>query len=85
VTLLNPGADPIDLSGWALLDRNGRRMPVPAGVLAAGDSIRVAVSEPVQLGNQGGTLTLLDANGLKVHGVAYTREQASAEGRTIVF
>ena len=43
------------------------------------------MSEPMQLGNKGGTLTLLDPNGLKVHGVAYTREQAAAEGRTILF
>jgi len=85
VTLLNPGADPLDLSGWSLVDRNGRRMPLRASVLPAGETLRVAVSAPLQLGNRGGTLTLLDANGLKVHGVAYTREQAAAEGRTIVF
>jgi len=85
VTLLNPGADPIDLSGWALLDRNGRQMSLPAGELAAGETLRITVTEPMQLSNKGGTVTLLDANGLKVHGVAYSREQADAEGRTIVF
>jgi len=60
-------------------------MPLRASVLPAGETLRVAVSVPLQLGNRGGTLTLLDANGLKVHGVAYTRERAAAEGRTIVF
>ena len=40
---------------------------------------------PVQLGNNGGLLTLLDPDGLKVDGIAYTREQVRDEGRTLVF
>lgn len=43
------------------------------------------VKPPVALGNKGGTITLVDANGLKVDGVAYTKDAASAEGWTIVF
>jgi hypothetical protein len=45
----------------------------------------VAVAPPVALGNKGGTLTLVDRAGLKVDGVAYTKEAAAAEGWTIVF
>jgi hypothetical protein len=37
------------------------------------------------LGNSGGIITLLNAEGLKVHGVAYTKEDARREGWTIVF
>jgi hypothetical protein len=37
------------------------------------------------LGNHGGTITLLDAAGLKVSGVSYTEQQARREGWTIVF
>ncbi len=40
------------------------------------------MSEPVQLGNQGGTITLLDTAGLKVSGVSYT---GAEEGWTVVF
>jgi hypothetical protein len=40
---------------------------------------------PVQLGNRGGLVTLLDPAGLKTDGVAYTQGQASSEGQTIVF
>jgi hypothetical protein len=40
---------------------------------------------PVQLGNQGGLITLLNPDGLKVDGVAYTQAQAAAEGWSIVF
>jgi len=39
----------------------------------------------VQLGNKGGEITLLDATGLKVHGVAYTAAQAARSGWTVVF
>jgi hypothetical protein len=38
-----------------------------------------------QLGNHGGAITLLDPEGLKVHGVSYTAEQAGREGWTITF
>jgi hypothetical protein len=39
----------------------------------------------VALGNRGGTITLLDASGLKVHGVSYTSDQARREGWTLTF
>jgi hypothetical protein len=42
-------------------------------------------SDGVVLGNNGGVITLLDPQGLKVHGVSYTAEQAREEGRTVVF
>ena len=45
----------------------------------------VTMAPPVALSNKGGIITLLDKNGIKVHGVAYTREQASQPGRTIPF
>jgi hypothetical protein len=58
---------------------------VPGGQLAAGATLDVLLSPPVQLGNHGGTITLLDASGLKVSGVAYTEQQAQREGWRIVF
>ena len=45
----------------------------------------MVASEGVQLGNQGGTITLLDAAGLKVAGVSYTAAEAGQEGWTVVF
>ena len=59
--------------------------PAPAGPLRAGQTLAVAMSGGVQLGNGGGTITLLDTAGRKVHGVAYTSGQAAREGWTIVF
>jgi hypothetical protein len=42
------------------------------------------VQPPVQLGNRGGMITLLDEQGLKVEGVSYTEQQAQREGWTLV-
>jgi uncharacterized protein YukJ len=85
VLLLNASPEPVDLTGWRLSDRAKNTCAVPAGALAAGSTLEVAVADGVQLGNNGGTVTLLDAAGLKVAGVSYTAEQAHREGWTIVF
>jgi uncharacterized protein YukJ len=85
VLLINASPAPVDLTGWRLADRLKQSCPVPAGALAAGATLQVALSEGVQLGNKGGIVTLLDAAGLKVHGVSYTKEQGQREGWTIVF
>jgi uncharacterized protein YukJ len=84
VTLLNTTPGEIDLTGWKIADRAGNRYPL-AGRVAAGAATLVALGPPVQLGNRGGAITLLDARGLKVDGVAYTAGQAGREGWTIAF
>ena len=61
------------------------RLPRPGPTLAAGELLRVPVTEPAQLSNQGGLITLLDASGLKVAGVAYTESDARREGWTLTF
>ena len=85
VLLLNASPGPVDLSGWRIADRAKRTCPVPAGPLAPGATLEVVASGDVQLGNNGGEITLLDAAGLKVSGVAYTAAQAGREGWHIVF
>ena len=57
VTLISPGADPVDLSGWTVLDRQERMMPLDPAVIAPGDTVRLPIDHPVQLGNRGGLLT----------------------------
>ena len=84
VTLLNTTVDTIDLGGWKLVDRDKHAM-VLTGAIASGDTLRVQLTPRVVLPNRGGVVTLLDATGLKVDGVAYTRDRAAAPGRTIVF
>ena len=85
VLLLNASPAEIDLTGWRIADRGGQTCPVPGGLLAAGDTRRVAIADRVVLGNGGGTITLLDAAGLKAGGVAYTAADAQREGWTVTF
>lgn len=85
VTLLNASPAPVDLTGWHLVDRIGQSSAVPAGPLAAGACLLVPLTGGAQLGNHGGEITLKNADGLKVHGVSYTAEQAAREGWSVVF
>jgi uncharacterized protein YukJ len=84
VTLLNTTPAAIDLAGWQLADQQKRKQPL-SGSLAAGETIRVSIAAPLQLGNKGGIITLLDNRGLKVHGVSYTKQDGDREGWTLVF
>ncbi len=84
VTLLNTTSGAIDLAGWKLADRDKRTMQLQ-GTVAAGETLRVQLSPQVALPNGGGIITLLDAAGLKVDGVAYSGERAAEAGRTLAF
>ena len=84
VTLLNASPRPVVLAGWRLADRLKNEQSL-AGTLAAGATVTIPIQPPVQLGNKGGTITLLDDRGLKVDGVSYTEGQAQREGWTLVF
>lgn len=84
VTLLNTSPQAVNLTGWQIADRMKNKQ-VLSGSIPAGGTIAVSLSPNVQLGNKGGIITLLDAQGLKVDGVSYTGEQAKREGWTIVF
>lgn len=85
VTLLNPSPKSINLTGWKIKDRGGNTYAIPRGIVSAGGTITIQLPETVQLGNKGGTITLLNKEGVKVHGVKYTRDQAREESWTIVF
>jgi uncharacterized protein YukJ len=85
VLLLNASPQPIDLAGWRIADRMSQTCAVPSIRLDAGAALTVPLAQNVQLGNRGGSITLLDRGGLKVCGVSYTAEQAQREGWTVTF
>ena len=84
VTLLNTTAEDVDLAGWSLADRDKHTMALD-GTIGAGETLRIRLTPQVTLPNRGGVLSVLDAAGLKVDGVAYTGEQAAEPGRTVAF
>jgi len=84
VTLLNPTAGPVDLTGWSLVNTSRRATPL-SGTIGARETHVVAIAPFASLGNSGGTIGLLDGRGLKVDGVSYTRRQAAREGELITF
>jgi hypothetical protein len=67
------------LNGYGVRCRLGR------WPLAAGAILTVRLDNCVQLGNDGGSLTLLDGKGATVTGVSYTADQARRDGWTVVF
>jgi uncharacterized protein YukJ len=84
VTLLNATDQAIDLDDWRLLDRDKNAMPL-TGTIGPGDTVRITLAPPVVLSNKGGQITLLNADGLRVDGVAYTGQDASLPGYSISF
>jgi uncharacterized protein YukJ len=84
VTLLNTTAAPVDLAGWSLVN-SSRRSTLLTGVIPAGDTLVVDVSRDASLSNRGGTIGLLDAQGLQVDGVSYSWRRAAREGELITF
>jgi uncharacterized protein YukJ len=84
VTLLNTSPQAIDLTGWAIADRLKNKHKL-TGAIEAGATQVIVLPSTVQLSNSGGLITLLNNEGLKVDGVAYTGQQAKLEGWTIVF
>ncbi|KAM7208261.1 DUF2278 domain containing protein [Naviculisporaceae sp. PSN 640] len=80
VTLTNRTENEVDVSGWSIKNKASQRQILPPGsLIAAKAALTVAVPQ-APLSNQGGTITLLNADGLKVSGVSYSKEQAR-EGR----
>ena len=85
VTIVNASPDAVDLTGWTIADRGKHSCPLPPGPLAAGATLVVTPTGGVTLGNNGGAVTVLDRDGLKVHGVSYTADDARREGWTLTF
>ena len=84
VTLLNASPNVVNLQDWQLADKLKNKAKL-SGTLNPGGTLVIALPPNVQLGNNGGIITLLDNKGLKVDGVSYTEGQAQKEGWTIVF
>jgi uncharacterized protein YukJ len=86
ILLLNTLAVEVNLDGWSLADKNKRRHGLDGIVLEPGAVAALTLpGTTIQLSNKGGIITLLNSEGLKVHGVQYTKKEVAEQGRTIVF
>lgn len=86
VTLFNTTPATVDLNGWAIADKNKRKTVLQGPKLAAGAVTQIVLpKDGAQLSNDGGIISLLDARGIKIHGVSYTKPDAARQGWSIVF
>ena len=84
VTLVNKGAAAVDLKNWSLKDDKGRTDALEEKMLEPGAELKIKLSM-LRLANTGGTIRLLNAAGVEMHKVKYTKEQASKDGKEIEF
>lgn len=75
VLLSNRTDKEIEVSEWRIVNTDGQSQELSGLRLAAKDGQVVKLANAL-LSSQGGILTLLNAKGLKVHGVSYTKLQA---------
>jgi len=86
VILLNASPEAIDLDGWMIADKNKKKERLTGPSLGAGETMTITLSgKNTQLSNNGGIITLLNKNGIKIDGVSYTKVQAKKQGWTLVF
>jgi uncharacterized protein YukJ len=87
VTLKNVTRTAINLNGWTLVDKQRMYESLPAVEVAAGKTVDIHLSGAnMQLSNKGGTITLLNPEGIKIHGVAYSKHRvAQRTGKVLKF
>ena len=84
VILLNKSRKAIDLTNWQIVDKLNNRDVISSLIAPAGDTLKIMLTgNGAQLSNKGGSITLLNEQGLKIDGVTYTKADASKEGEVI--
>jgi uncharacterized protein YukJ len=85
VVLANLATTAAALAQWRLVDKNGRVTPLNV-TIGGGQSVLITLDgSGVQLGNQGGTVTLQDDHQTQVHVVTYTAQDADVDNRYVRF
>jgi uncharacterized protein YukJ len=85
VVLSSLATAPQKLANWRLVDKNGRVTPIDL-TIGPGQSVLLTLDgNGVQLGNNGGTVRLLDDGNGQVDAVTYTAVDAATEDRYVRF
>lgn len=87
VYIINLSPNAIPLKGWSIIDKLGKKEVLADSlVLAAHSVLTIRLSgKSAQLGNSGGTITIMDHQNQKMDGVAYTQEQAKQQNYLLNF
>jgi uncharacterized protein YukJ len=87
VMLVNKGKTPVDLSGWQIMDTTKTQKDVIGDIiLPPWDTINIKLTgHGARLNKNGGIITLLNREGIKISGVSYTSDDAILEDVLIVF
>jgi len=84
VILLNKSSKAVNLNGWQIADKQKKKDILNNLTIPAGDALKIRLTgQGAQLSNKGGNITLLNAQGLKVDGVSFTKEDASHEAELV--
>jgi uncharacterized protein YukJ len=86
VVLGNTTTAAVNLAGWSIMDKNNNKEPITALSIPAGESRLITLTgRNAQLGNKGGTIRLMDAAGVQIHAVSFSKQDADEQGRYIRF
>lgn len=84
IILLNKTNKDINLTGWQIVDKLKKRDVIDNKILPAGDTLRIKLTgQGAQLSNNGGNITLLNKENLKIDGVTYTKDDAAIEDQLV--
>lgn len=85
VTLLNRTPRTISIDNWKLTGQKGRPLFLNGGI-RPGEFLTVELrGDALYLPKEGGTISLIDNSGLKIHGVSYTTPDYAKKGYRKVF
>lgn len=84
VTILNISNFEMSLNGWSIVDTQKNHMSIE-GKINAGAAKTISIEDPFILSDKGGLITLVDEQGIKVDGVAYSESHILESGWTITF
>ncbi|MBD0258263.1 MAG: YukJ family protein [Cytophagales bacterium] len=86
VLLLNLSNETIDLEGYQILDRLNQKQVLSGQKILPRNVLSLQLDQrAIQLGNKGGSITILDGQGRRLHSVSYSREQAQQPGWLVKF
>ena len=85
VVLSSLSTKPQTLTNWRLIDKNGRITPLNVTIGPGQSALVTLDGNGVQLGNNGGTVTLHDGQNVQVDVVTYTAADAGSDDRFVRF